>query len=494
MPAGDIFTHKDGGFIIQTGKDATKDFRITKSIDEARLIKQQIGAIQQQTQARADIAQAGADPLIQQAQQQAGQEAQKGVGSAIVGAAPALGAALGTAALGVPGLAGGAIRAGAQGGAELLRQKIQGEETDFGKAGMATGLSGLTDALAFGGKRLIQGLMSKSPGLMARVSEQKVLDAKEAIAQQGLAVNKKGVSDAYTAFSDILKQQGAAPVDLAGTKVILKDVVDEMKRRPLAERQGSIMTKFSKMSSEIKGGPGGQPISNFGEVAELLKDTNAALSAARNPNERRLLIQAKQAIYNDIDNAAVPPAQKRALQQATQLAKEAFAKGDLSDAIEAGIKRSNITGKPTLNPKSILDRLDDLKQDPLFVNSFKKGELEKVENMFVQMAQSLRGSSAEGTAIILGGLGGAAGSGIAYAAGGSPRDIGLAAAAGAAGGVSIPSLFTKLALNDKIAPYLIKLVGEGKEISIPVLRALAGVAKPSSLVSIGRGASAGASE
>ena len=89
------------------------------------------------------------------------------------------------------------------------------------------------------------------------------------------------------------------------------------------------------------------------------------------------------------------------------------------------------------------------------------------------MTQKLRGSSAEGTAIILGGGGGAAGAGAAQALGAGGPAIGLASAAGAVGGVSLPSLFTKIALNDKLSPLLLRLMEGNKPIALPIIRALA---------------------
>lgn len=490
MPIGDIFEHKDG-FVVQTGEDASKDFRVTKSIEEARLIKQQVGAIQQQATARAGVAQLGSQPEAVQAIQQEGAEARSGIGRAAIGAAPSI--AAGALTGGTSGLLGLLSRAGAQGGAELIRQQIQGEQANPEQALGAAAISGGVDTATGGLKALFTGMAKKSPGVMHRISENEGRKTGEMLAKEGLVVDKAGVNAAYTEFGNVLKTQGRAIVPLTNTKPLLKDILDEMERRPAMQKQTGIMAKFTKLQQETQSAtnPNVRAMGNLqiDEVADLLKDINASIGATTNANERRLLIQAKKAVFDDLDNAPIPPAQRKALSEATQLAREAFAKGDLNDAIEAGIKRSNVTGAQTINPKSILDKLDDLKEDPLFVKSFKPGELEKLEKFFVAITKKLRGTSAEGTAIILGGLGGIAGSTAAYSAGAGPQGTGLGAALGAAGGVSLPSLFTKIALNETLSPLLLRMIGEGGKINGPAWNALMGIMRPSTATSAAIGSS-----
>ena len=480
MPIGSIYEHKDG-FVVQTGEDASKDFRVTKSIEEARIIKQQVGAIQQQGQAREGMLQLGAQPEAKQAAQEAGDEARAGVGSALLGAAPSL--AAGAATGGIGGLTGLLTRGGAQGIAELIRQQIQGEKVGLGDAGGATAVSIGVDATTGGLGALFKGMAKKSPGVMHRISQNEGRKTGEMLAKEGLVVDKAGVNAAYQEFNDVIASQGAAIIPLASTKLGLKDVISEMSRRPAMQKQPGIMAKFKKLDDETSGG-----MLPFDQVSDLLKDVNSAISATTNANERRLLIQTKQKIFQDIDNVNVPPAQKLALRNATQLAKEAFAKGELNEAIEAGIKRSNITGAQTINPKSILDKIDDLKEDPLFIKSFKKGELEKLEKFFIDITKKLRGTSAEGTAIILGGLGGIAGSTAAYSMGAGNQGVGLGAALGAAGGVSLPSLFTKIALNETLSPLLLRMIGEGGKIQGPAWNALMGLIRPSTVTNAAIGA------
>jgi len=481
MPIGNIFTHKDG-FIVQTGDNPATDFRITKSIEEARLIKQQVGAIQQQAEIRQGVQQLGSQPEAIQAAQEAGQEARSDIGKAALGAAPSLIA--GAATGGTSGLLGLLARAGAQGGAELIRQKMQGEPINPEQALGASALSGGVDVATGGLKALFTGMAKKSPGVMHRISQNEGVKTGEMLAKEGLVVDKAGVNAAYQHFNDTIAAQGVALVPLSQTKVVLKDVIAEMNRRPAMQKQTGILARFKKLDAEAGGG-----VLPFSEVSDLLKDMNSAISATTNANERRLLIQAKQQVFQDIENVNVPLAQKQALSNATRLAREAFAKGDLNEAIQAGIKRSNITGAQTINPKSILDKIDDLKEDPLFVKSFKKGELDKLEKFFTDITKKLRGTSAEGTAIILGGLGGIAGSTAAYAAGAGPQGTGLGAALGAAGGVSLPSLFTKIALNETLAPLLLRMIGEGGKIQAPAWNALIGLARPSTVVNATMGAS-----
>ena len=490
MPIGDIFKHESGGFVVQTGEDASKDFRVTKSIEEARLIKQQVGVIQQQGAAREGMLQLGAQPEAKQAAQEAGSEARAGVGSALIGAAPSI--AAGAATGGMGGIAGLLARGGAQGVAELIRQKLQGEETSPEAALGAAAITGGVDTATGGLSALFKGMAKKSPGVMHRISQNEGRKTREMLAKDNLVVDKAGVDAAYEGFKDVLSTQGRAIIPLTNTKPMLKGILDEMERRPALQKQAAIEGRFSKLLEEtdLAKNPNVQAMGNLqiDEVADLLKDVNSAISATSNRNERRLLIQAKQAIMNDLDNAPVPPAQRQALRNATQLAREAFAKGDLNEAIEAGIKRSNITGAQTINPKSILDKLDDLKEDPLFVKSFKKGELEKLEKFFMDITKKLRGTSAEGTAIILGGLGGIAGSTAAYSMGAGNQGVGLGAALGAAGGVSLPSLFTKIALNETLSPLLLRMIGEGGKIQAPAWNALMGMLRPSTVTNAAIGA------
>jgi hypothetical protein len=500
MPSGDIYTHESGGFIVQTGIDPTKDIRMAKTIEEARLIKQQALAIQQQATERQGVVESSATPEGKAAIQAIGQQAQaefpSNVGKLATEIGPSLvaSAAMGGVGAAVPKLGSGLLgllsRSGAQGGAELIRQRLKGEEADIGQAGTAAGISAGLDATLAAGAGLTKGLAGKSPGVMARVSEAEKGKALSFVKSNNLVVDKAGVQAAYQAFDDIIAKQGAANVNLTSTKKALNDVIKHLELSPDFEKSSTILGIFKKLQKgqSLREGTGiGPQFTGFDDVAALNTHLNAALEQAKTPTAKRFLNEAKRAMYEDIDNATIPISQKMALQKATRLAREAFAKGDLNEAISSGITTSNITGAQVINPKTILDHIQELRytdkltQAPnkLFAESFKPGELDKVEKFFVNIAQKLRGTSAEGTAIVLGATGGAAGSAAGKVLGAEP---GLSAALGAAGAVSLPQMFTQMALNPTGAKLVVEMMGSGKPVSRPILLALmnAFVAKKSS--------------
>ncbi len=436
--------------------------------------------------ARQQAGEVAATPEYQQMTREAGAEGRGMMLDTAINMAPSVAASLATGGVGgaIPMLGRGALgmltRAAGQGGAELVRQKIQGEETNLDDAGLAAAISGGVDTALGTIGSLTKGLARKSPGVQARLSQRELGSARKYVKTNNLVENADGVKAAYDDVANLVAQHGDAYVPMSNSNEHLPNLISVMKKRKWSDKQPEIIGELEKVvKANTPAGPKAnagvyQPLPNaaptlpFTEVDKVMKNLNSALNATTDANERRLIHQAKAALWKDLEGANIPTAQQAAYKTAVRTAREAFAKRDLNEAIEAGVMRSNVTGAQVINPKRILDKFDDLKSDPMFAGSFKPGELEKVEKFFVKMTQELRGHSAEGTAIVLGSGGGLIGS----AAGGMVGMPQAGAAVGAASGVSMPGLFTKIALNDKGAAILLRMFATGRPVALPLISAL----------------------
>jgi len=412
----------------------------------------------------------GADPLFQEMTREAGAEGRSMMLDAVKTHGPGVAASMATGGVGgaVPILGRGALgmltRATGQGGAELVRQKMMGEETSKAGAGIAAGTSAVVDSTIGATGSLIKNLARKSPGVGARISQRELGTIDDFLGQNALIPDKAGVTAAYKQVNDLVTQHGNQFVQLTEFRPMVQGVIDEMERRPMGDMPKKVLGRFKGL---MKQGPGSAPF-QFDQVDGLLQDINAAIGSSKNLNEKRLLTEAKAKLWKDLENSPVAPEIKGAYQTAVRTARESFAREELGTAIDAGIKRSNVTGGNIVNPKAILEKFDDLKADKAFTGSFKPGELEKVETFFVKMAQAVRSSSPEGTGIVLGSLGGMLGAGAGSLAG-AP---GMGASIGVAAGVSLPQLFTKIALSPKQSELVLRMFATGKPIAQPILVAL----------------------
>ena len=383
-------------------------------------------------------------------------------GKMLLRAAPALaiGAAtgVGAAALGAGRLATIGMEATGQGVAEKLAQGMMGEESDPSAVAVAgaipVGLRGL-----FGTpKAAIKGVAKRSKGGQARVAEHAGLEAQEYFARNQLIPDQAAVTAAYKAVGDANPR-----VFLPGLRDTAKALEGQNASLPKSFQDKKFIKQLVDLRTDL-GKPTGVP---FERINNMITYLNGKILTAEG-DVLGALKKVRGAIWDDLENLAntqAAGAEREALGNAINTARRNFALKDMAEAFRVNFRR-NDTSLHVFNAARFLDKLDDLKQDPGFVKGMGK-ELPAIEKHFDEVAKTLVKTSPQGTAIIFGAGGGAAGSALGESMMGSP---GVGAAVGASAGVMLPDLFTKLALTEQGRRLTIKLLIKGNgRIAMPAL-------------------------
>ena len=428
-----IYQDKDGLYYVEGAEGQS-----FPRLEEARVVNDQVKQGVYQT--KQQVGQIAGSPEMAGARQEE-------TGSALTKFATEQGPTL--AATGVtmatPGLREAGIipmlgRAGVFSLVDYARQLMSGEEPSAIEAGKAGATSlGVEGGLALGGK-LAKGAIGKSSGVMERLAESKIPIISNIGKKFGVAPDQAAVKQAYNVWENLGQAvpQGV-PLDQANQP--LRNLLKEMRLRGNVTKELQTDLQVSMQA----------PIKSFKDVDEILHKLNIAAEKAA-PNERRLIYQAKDSIWNDIDNAQVPAAQKAAYKLAVQKARDNFAKQELDDLVKESVvgRVGQTSGVPVPKTKSLLEGMDRLAADPGWVKSM--GGPDKVNQIreFVRKIHyATAKASNEGTAVVLGGTGGAAG----HAIGGN-----YGAAIGAAAGVSGPGWVNALAEKPLAAKLFLRML------------------------------------
>lgn len=411
---------------------------------------------------REQMKQVSTDPDYLAMKQDQAREGSASFGRALLRSAPAIavGVATGgaTAALGAGRLATMGMEATGQGMAEMIAQKMMGEPSSPESVALAGSIPLGMRALVGAPKGLAKGIAKRSKGGQARVAEEAGVQAQKYLATNQLIPDDAAVNAAYKAVGEANPR-----VFLPGLRETSKALKTGELKNPKAFQDVTLVKELTALEKDL-GRPTGV---TFDRVNSIIKKLNAELPYAEG-TRKKALQDARAAIWDDLDNLAntqTAGKERDALSNAIYTARRNFAVKDLNEAFRTSTRR-NDTSLHVFNAPGFLNKLDDLKQDPLFAKGLKE-ELPAIERHFEEVAKTLVKTSPQGTAIIFGAGGGAIGAPLGESMLGSP---GVGAAAGAGLGVMLPDLFTKLALTENGRKLTLKLLVKGNgRIAMPAL-------------------------
>lgn len=421
---------KDGRFYVD-GSDQS-----FSRIEEARVVNEQVKSGTEFGQGQKAVKQVAEDPSMLAA---VAEEASGAVPSLI-----ATGATMAVPQLRAAGAVPAVARAGVQGIAEYVKQLEQGGETPVQSGLQAAGASlGIEGVLGTAGA-VVKNVIGKAPGVAERLAGSQIPALKTIGQKFGVTPDQGAVRAAYQAFEQLGQNmpQGV-PLTVSGPKLL--EVTQELSKRVIGKQQPQLVKEISSLGSS------NTVVKSFKDVDKLMHNLNRTLEGA-SPEERRLIYQLKDSIWKDIDNAQVPAAQKAAYRTAVQTARTNFAKQELDNLVGESVtgRVGQMSGVPVPKTKGLLESLDALAEDARWVKDI--GGAKKVEQIreFVRQihVKTARGSN-EGSAVVLGGLGGLIGSSVAGAPG---------AAIGAASAVASPGIISRLAEKPKLAKMFLYLI------------------------------------
>ena len=442
-----------GGQWVKAGVATEDEIRgaMKRSLDEATLAREQMKEV-------------STHPDYLAMKEEQAKEGSASFGRTLLRAAPALaiggGTAVAAARLGAGRLATMGMEATGQGVAERLAQGMMGEETDptamVGAGAIPLVLRGTVGAA----KGLTKGLVSRSRGAQIRLAEQAGEQGLKHFVTEQLVPDDAAVSAAYKAVGDANPR-----VFLPGLRNTAKALKAERQSLVKSTQDKALVKQLDDFQTDL-GKPTGVP---FVRVQNQLQDLNARIIAAERQGGPELgaLKKLRSSIWDDLDNLANTQAageERDLLITAIKTAKRNFALKDMAEAYNHSITHQ--AGIQVFSPDVFLNKLKVLKEDKLFSSTLSK-ELPAMEKHFKEIAVELFKTSPQGTAIIFGALGGAGGKVAGEAMGMSP---GIGAAVGAAGGVSLPEVFTKLALTERGRTLTLALLKKGQgRIFMPAL-------------------------